>query len=425
MNCDVCIEEELNGMLFVWTALKIVHSDISNIRQYTVRVRMATYIDLSSPEELYMDLINQVASIKKKKSIDFNPAEYQRMLGEQRAAEFLSKLITSESDLLFKETDKVVHRLETEAVNIIAQKIRDVLTSNANEKSQLKIKLLVNLFNSFPPKSPQRFEVFYSLLKLASESGNIEFIKSQLSNLETLMEDWSATTEQKRKIYKLLSTIFKEKNSMTSHSYLVKYLQTFTKNDAEEAQEESVRACIESISLQELYQSDYLLDLEAIRFLETSSNQQHKLTYELMKIFATEQLDTFMAFQQRNPSFLAAIGLKSEDSLQKIRLLSLATLTSEDSKVPYATISKSLQIDENDVETWVINAIAGELIDAKLDQLNRVVHVNTSTQRVFNKAQWAQLGLRVGAWRSSVKNLLQVIDNAKNTQIKPFYWQSR
>ncbi|GAM16831.1 hypothetical protein SAMD00019534_000060 [Acytostelium subglobosum LB1] len=397
---------------------------------------MTTYIDLSSPEELYLDLINQVSNLKKKRSVEFNATEYQRLLGEQRAPEFLSRLISSESEFLLKESDKdiesffnviltALHKLESDAINIIAQKIRDCLSASPNEKSNLKIKLLTNLFNSFSPKSSQRYEIFFVLFKLASDSGNLEFVKQQTTNLDTWLDDWSATTAHRRKIYKLISTIFKEKNGMLSHRYLVKYLNTFNKEDSAEAQEDSVRACIESISLQELYQSDYLLDLEAIRFLETSANPKHNLTYELMKIFATEQLGSFVQFQTRNPNFLTDIGLKPDECMQKIRLLSIATLTSEDATVPYSAIAKSLAIDENDVETWVIDAIANELIDAKLDQLNRLVHVNSSTQRVFNKAQWTQLGLRVDAWRTNIKNLLQVIETAKTTQIKPFYWQSR
>eukprot|EP01133_Synstelium_polycarpum_P001375 gene1375-1578_t len=366
---------------------------------------MTTYIDLSSPEELYHDLVNQIASIKKKRSVEFNASQYQNLIAEQRDVEILSRLITSESEFLFKESDKeiegffniiltVLHKLENDAINVISQKIRDTLSSNPSEKSQLKVKL---------------YEVFFVLVKLAADSNNIEFVKNQLKNIDSWLVDWSSSTQQKRKIYKLISSIFKEKN----------------RDDAAEAVDDSVQACIESISLQELYQSDYLLDLDAVRHLETSSAQQHKLTYELMKIFATEQLDSFMAFQSRNPAFLAEINLSADDCLQKIRLLSLATLTSEDAKVPYASISKSLQIEEDQVEMWVINAIAGELIDAKLDQLNRLVHVNSSTQRVFNKAQWTQLGMRVDAWRTGVKNLLNVIETAKNTQVKPFYWQSR
>eukprot|EP01132_Coremiostelium_polycephalum_P002492 gene2492-3084_t len=398
---------------------------------------MTIFIDLSSPEELYYDLINHIASLRKKRGVDAPlTTEYQRLVGEQRPAEFLSKIIISENEFLFKESDKdiegffniiltVLHKLEKDAINIISQKIRDVLSSNPTDKSQLKIKILTHFFNSFSTKSPQRYEIFFVLVKLASESGNIDFIIQQLKELDVWLEDWSTNTQQRRKIYKLISNIFKDSNKMTSHKFLVKYLQTFTSEDASEAQEDAVRACIESISLIELYQSDYLLELPAVQYLEKSSNQQHNLTYELMKIFATEQLESYLEFSNRNPTFLQSIGLNNEASLQKIRLLSLATLTSEQSKVPYSLISKKLQIDEDQVEMWVINAIAGDLIDAKLDQLNKIVNVNSSTQRVFNKAQWTQLGLRIGAWRASVKNLLQVIDNAKNTQVKPFYFQSR
>ncbi|KYQ93302.1 proteasome component region PCI domain-containing protein [Tieghemostelium lacteum] len=392
----------------------------------------------SAKEELYSDLINHVSVLRKKKGQEQQSTitEYQRLIDEQLPAEFLSKIITNETEFLFKESDKdiegffnviltVLHKLENDAINIISQKIRDCLSVNPTENSQLKIKILTNFFNSFPVKSQQRYEIFYILIKSASEANHFEFIKSQIKDLDLWLEDWSSNTKQKRKIYQLVSNIFKEKNNMLSHQFLFKFLQTFTKDDASEAQEESVRACIEAISIPELYQSDYLLDLAAIQYLENSTVDKNRLTYSLMKIFATEQLEHYLAFQTKHPEFIQSIGLKNEQCLQKIRLLSLATLTAEQSKVPYSLISKMLQIEEDKVESWVINAIAGELIDAKLDQLNRIVNVNSSTQRVFNKSQWAQLGLHFGAWHESVKNLLNVIETAKNTQVKPFYFQSR
>jgi len=398
---------------------------------------MAIFVDLASIEDLLNDLISHIENLRKKKNADSSSiTEYQRLVGEQRTVEFLSKIVSSETEFLFKEcrdSDKdiegffnviltILHKLENEdEINIVSQKIRDSLVSNPTESSSLKIKILTNLFNSFSTKSQQRYEIFVSLVKLGADSGNMEFVQNQTNQLEEWIEEWSISTAKIRNIYNLMSNIFKESNKMTSHKFLVKFLQTFSKDDASEAEQESCRACIEAISLPELYQSDYLLELAAIQHLEKSNPK----TYELMKIFATEQLEAFIQFQQRNPDFIKTLGLNENDCLQKIRLLSLATLTSEQSKVPYSLISKILQIDEDQVEMWVINAMEGELLDAKLDQLNKIVNVNSSTQRVFNKSQWSQLGLRFGAWSASVKNLLQVIDNAKNTQVKPFYFQNR
>ncbi|EGC32013.1 hypothetical protein DICPUDRAFT_49833 [Dictyostelium purpureum] len=401
---------------------------------------MTIFIDLASLEDLYNDLINHIETLRKKKGSEYSVADYQILVGEQRTVEFLSKIVLTETDFLFKEckdSDKdiegffnviltILHKLENEdEINVVSQKIRDSLSAHSTESSNLKIKILTNLFNSFQPKSAQRYEIFFSLVKLASESNNLEFVKHQIDDVDGWLEDWSSNTQQKRKLYKLISNIFREKNKMLSHQYLVKFLQTFTKEDSAEAQEDAVRVCIESISLQELYQSDYLLDLPAVQFLETSNANNNSQIYELMKIFATEQLESFNQFQDKNPNLIQSIGLNVEDCKQKIRLLSLATLASEQSKVPYSLISQKLQINEDEVEMWVINAMEGELLDAKLDQLNRIVNVNSSTQRVFNKSQWTQLGSRFSVWRSSVKNLLQVIDNAKTTQVKPFYFQTR
>ncbi|KAM9957675.1 hypothetical protein ACTFIW_012642 [Dictyostelium discoideum] len=401
---------------------------------------MTIFIDLASLEDLYNDLISHIETLRKKKGSEYSVADYQILIGEQRTVEFLSKIVSNETEFLFKEckdSDKdiegffnviltILHKLENEdEINIVSQKIRDSLSAHPTENSQLKIKILTNLFNSFQPKSTQRYDIFFALVKLASDSNNLEFVKYQITDIDSWLEDWNVSIQQKRKLYKLISNIFKEKQRMLSHQFLVKYLQTFTKEDSQEAQEDAVRVCIESISLQELYQSDYLLDLPAVQYLEGSTVSANSLTYELMKIFATEQLDSYLQFQQKNPNFLSTIGLSNDDCLQKIRLLSLATLTSEQSKVPYSLISKMLQIDENEVEMWVINAMEGDLLDAKLDQLNRIVNVNSSTQRVFNKSQWSQLGQRFSVWKSSVKNLLQVIENAKTTQVKPFYFQTR
>ncbi|KAF2077610.1 hypothetical protein CYY_001073 [Polysphondylium violaceum] len=399
---------------------------------------MAIFVDLASIEDLLNDLISHIENLRKKKNADSSSiTEYQRLVGEQRSVEFLSKIVSTETDFLFKEcrdSDKdiegffnviltILHKLENEdEINIVSQKIRDSLASNPTENSSLKIKILTNLFNSFSTKSQQRYEIFVSLVKLAADSGNMEFVQNQTNQLEEWIEEWAISTAKIRIIYHLMSNIFKSSNKMQSHKFLVKFLQTFTKDDAAEAEQESIRACIEAISIPELYQSDYLLELAAIQHLE--NNQSYSKTFELMKIFATEQLEAFVQFQQRNPEFIKQIGLNENDCLQKIRLLSLATLTSEQSKVPYSLISKILQIEEDQVEMWVINAMEGELLDAKLDQLNKIVNVNSSTQRVFNKSQWSQLGLRFGAWSASVKTLLQVIDNAKNTQVKPFYFQN-
>jgi translation initiation factor 3 subunit M len=63
------------------------------------------------------------------------------------------------------------------------------------------------------------------------------------------------------------------------------------------------------------------------------------------------------------------------DSYKKIRLLSLASLAAESREIPYELIAQTLQFEAGEVETWVIAAIGAELLDARMDQVRRVVLV--------------------------------------------------
>ncbi len=72
-------------------------------------------------------------------------------------------------------------------------------------------------------------------------------------------------------------------------------------------------------------------------------------------------------------SFFSPSGLSYEECYKKIRLLSLTTLAAENREIPYDLIAKMLQIKPEEVESWVVSAIAAELIDARMDQLRRIV----------------------------------------------------
>jgi hypothetical protein len=56
-----------------------------------------------------------------------------------------------------------------------------------------------------------------------------------------------------------------------------------------------------------------------------------------------------------------------------MQLLSLASLACGQRELPYNTVAESLQIKPDDVEHWIISGIGAKLIDAKMDQLRRVV----------------------------------------------------
>jgi translation initiation factor 3 subunit M len=96
-----------------------------------------------------------------------------------------------------------------------------------------------------------------------------------------------------------------------------------------------------------------------------------------------------------------------------MRLLSLASLGSSNSEIPYSIIQKSLQIEEQEVESWIINAISEKIMDAKMDQLKHIVIVNRCIQRVFTKLQWKQLSDSLLNWKTNVRSLITTLQETK------------
>jgi len=284
------------------------------------------------------------------------------------------------------------------------------LTSSTTDRSVLRLKILSNLYNLLSGAPIPRFDLFLQVLNYSVASKNIDLIFDQLKKVEDWLREWKATQEQIRETYKILHNIYHiTDRGQLAYNYLIKFLSTYDA-PAVEARQEAAHAAIETIKTPEIFQCDHLLELPVIKQLE--SDAQYSKLYQLLRIFAVENVDAFNAFISQNPGFLESTGLPVDECNRKIRLLSLATLASQQAEIPYALIAERLKISSEDIEQWIIDAIGADLLDAKIDQLRQVLIVSRCTQRVFGTAQWQQLRNNLSAWAQNLNQILAVIKNS-------------
>ena len=195
-----------------------------------------------------------------------------------------------------------------------------------------------------------------------------------------------------------------------SFKFLTKYLATFSGEDVHtlsEAKEEAIRTIVEFVKAPDMFQCD-LLNLPAVEQLEKDA--KHALAYQLLKIFLTQRLDAYLEFQAANSDLLKSYGLVHEDCITKMRLISLMDLGSDESgRIPYGAIRDTLQINDDEVELWVVKAITAKLMDCKMDQMNQVVIVSRCTERVFGEEQWLTLRTKLATWRGNIANVISTI----------------
>jgi len=122
---------------------------------------------------------------------------------------------------------------------------------------------------------------------------------------------------------------------------------------------------------------------------------------------------------------------------RKIRLLTLVSLGFQNigKGVSYATLASALQVDQSEVERWVIDGtfppfaftsnhltphsvIRAGLVSGKLSQSSRVFHITRSTSRVFERDQWVALEQRLVAWQTGLAAVLAVVTSAREKGVE-------
>ncbi|KAL2252368.1 eukaryotic translation initiation factor 3 subunit M [Sesamum indicum] len=355
--------------------------------------------------------------------------EAQECMIQNRWLDLASLMLTSADVIFSKASEKDLECAYTVICNLVnkpesldqvhemAELIATKVTQQPNDKPVLRLKILFNLYNLL--KNPySQFFVYMKALNLAVSGKVTEYVVPSFRKMDNFLREWNLGVKDQRDLFLTVANILKDSKSSAkdSFNFLVKYLETFSGGDAltvAEAKEEAVHAVIEFVKAPDMFQSD-LLDMPAIAQLEKDA--KYALVYQLLKIFLTQRLDAYLDFHSSNSNFLESYGLVHEDCVAKMRLISLVDLGNSGSgQVPYSLIKDTLQIEENEVEPWVVKAITAKLMDCRIDQINQVVLVSRCTERVFGNHEWESLRSKLVTWRGNIANVISTIQANKIT----------
>jgi len=393
---------------------------------------MATFLESSPDDEQLVDLARFVNKLKNKgkEEDDSYVKPIEELLAGSKHIEVLEIFLEEGQTILNSGTEKDVEgfyyvllahlrKLEVVAAKRLRAKLLATITSSKDDKVILRILLLNNVYNILHGhkdiSNSDRFELFMVLIKYCEATNHTEISLQYFKNIENRLKEWQLNTTQLRELCKAVRDAYKiSNNSDRTLEWSIKYLSTFDGQE-DAATEEAASAIIQAIKSPDLYRYDGLIEVSAIKKMAGSNKTANGKTVQLLKIFVNETLEAFTAFASENPDYFKAVGISQEDCIRKMRLLSLATLGGAASSegIPYSLIAKILGIDEQDVEVWVIMAISENIIDAKMDQLKKVVLVSRCLQRVFTRAQWKVLSTKLDTWRSNLNVLLKTLQNSQ------------
>ncbi|KAK8969503.1 hypothetical protein KSP40_PGU019508 [Platanthera guangdongensis] len=309
------------------------------------------------------------------------------------------------------QRELIAQKEALEMTKLISTKI----IQQPNDKPALRLKILFSLYNLLEdPRS--RFFVYIKSLNLAVNGKVTESIIPSFKMMNQFLQEWNIGNDEQRDLFLTISNILRDNKSTSKElfTFLSKYLTTFSLEEAlttNEEKEEAVHAIIEFVKSPDMFHCD-LPDMPAIAQLQ--NDEKYALAYQLLEIFLTKRLDSYIDFYSANSNFLKSYGLVHEDCITKMRLMSLIDLScNESGEIPYSQVKEVLRIKDDEVEYWVVKAIMSKVLDCKIDQLNQLVIVSRRTERIFGLSQWQALRSKLAVWRGNIAGVISTIQSSK------------
>ncbi|KAF4633725.1 hypothetical protein G7Y89_g4389 [Cudoniella acicularis] len=353
-------------------------------------------------------------------------ADIEPLLEANTKDEVLKRLVTASASLNtypekeFTAAYNLLVYLVMQSPNVnmflprMCENLSKPITSAPINGPGLALSVLTTIFNLLSPDNEVRFNVFQAILRLVKISGAFETLRPQLKKLDQWLEEWELDEEDQRKLFGQLADVAEDVGEdVESYQYILKALRTFPSSEVstKEAQDLSLRALKSALLSSNHFDFHDLTSLPTIQALSDS----HPEYSELLEIFSEKELEDYNDFRDENEDWLEKEGLNNSTLHRKMRLLTLASVAASTNsrELEYKRIAKALQIPVEDVEMWVIDVIRAKLIEGKMSQQKQVFLVHRTTYRVFGEKQWREVATRLDQWRTSLRNVKEVISRER------------
>ncbi|XP_052738075.1 eukaryotic translation initiation factor 3 subunit M [Bicyclus anynana] len=271
---------------------------------------------------------------------------------------------------------------------------------------------LWRLYNNLETNSPLRYHVYYHVIELAARVGSVGDVFKGVDQLTREFASCPPSNEQMQKLYRLLHQVLKDQNSELAAKVMIELLGTYTDENASYAREDAIKCIVTALADPNTYLLDPLLALKPVRFLE------RELIHDLLNIFVSEKLSSYQTFYQNHKEFVHSQGLNHELNIKKMRILTFMQMAESNPEITFDEIVTELQIEEKNVESFIIEVLKTKLVRARMDQAARTVRVSNTMHRTFGRAQWATLRDVLQAWRANVQHAHDSMKSVAAAQIE-------
>eukprot|EP00037_Helgoeca_nana_P032363 m.413549 g.413549 ORF g.413549 m.413549 type:complete len:404 (+) comp29118_c0_seq1:158-1369(+) len=312
---------------------------------------------------------------------------------------------------------RLVCLLKQEAREPLVQALCTSLASEAHPGNEAaRMRIVGNIFNNLDEGSSSRYDAYVALVKVVGRCGTLATIEASFEKLDSWLAAWQSSNAQIRALFQLLHevSVGVPGYAKLSAAFLTKMLETYDTESAAvvAADAATIKPFVMKLVSMSLSDPEQFTVADVLQLKTVQTNSGEKW-FELLSLFESGNISKYREWVAKNGGVLETMDLSPEDMLVKIRLQGFCYLCAKTTTIPFATISKALEVDEDDVELWTIEAIKAGLVEARIDQAHSRVLVSRSRTNKFVESDWSDLRERLVSWQKNLGSCQLVMNQVK------------
>jgi len=255
---------------------------------------------------------------------------------------------------------------------------------------------VLHIFSIFDERSSLKGVVFQRLFELCDKNDQLKIIVENLKKIEEISAEWVMSVEERRELYRSCAASLDRNNQqVAAFKVMMAYLKLFQKSTDQELaafkiEHDAKRCVILGVKVPTVIDFKDILNLNAVKYL----NGKDKEVFDFMSLFTSTDSKQFEGKVKSFQRLMDEEKLGIEEVIRKKQYVQICALQLENSNHKYDDLAAILNIHKDDVEQWAIEAIAGGIIDAKIDQISEEIVIKS---HIMNQ-EWRAIKEKLGEW---------------------------
>ena len=148
------------------------------------------------------------------------------------------------------------------------------------------------------------------------------------------------------------------------------------------------------------------IDLPSVRDFSNPQNSDGSKTFSLLELFAFGNWITYSNNKEK-------YGELTNIQQKKLKQLTIVTLASKNKQIPYNLLMQELEINSvREMEDLVLDTFYQELVGGKLDQSNKLIHIDKIKGRDIRLNDLHSMNEKLHIWLKKSEDLEKVIQTS-------------